>query len=50
MTVRLIQGVTAIPAGFTKVATADFQPGKVVFTDVNGLTASAAVDWEFLGC
>ena len=46
--VRLIQGVTAIPAGFTKVATADFRPGKVVFTDVNGLTATAAVEWEFL--
>ncbi|MBR4125765.1 MAG: hypothetical protein IKR13_06140 [Victivallales bacterium] len=47
-TVRLIQGVAAIPASFTKVAAADFQPGKVVFTDVNGLTASAVVDWEFL--
>ena len=49
-TVRLIQGVSAIPDGFTKVATADFQPGKVVFTDVNGLSATATVDWEFLGC
>ena len=46
--VRLIQGVVAIPAGFTKVATADFRPGKVVFTDVNGLTATAAVDWQYL--
>ena len=49
-TVRLIQGVAAIPDGFTKVAAADFQPGKVVFTDVNGLSATATVDWEFLGC
>ena len=49
MSVRLIQGVAAIPAGYTKTATAEFQPGKVVFTDVNGLTAVAAVDWEFLG-
>ena len=48
-TIRLIQGVTAIPEGFTKVATADFQPGKVVFTDINGLVATAKVNWEFLG-
>ena len=48
-TVRLIQGVAALPAGYTKTATAEFQPGKVVFTDVNGLTATAAVDWEFVG-
>ena len=49
-TVRLIQGVAAIPAGFTKVTAADFQPGKVAFTDVNGMVASTAVNWEFLGC
>ncbi|MBQ6473523.1 MAG: hypothetical protein IJJ33_16165 [Victivallales bacterium] len=47
-TVRHIQGVAAIPDGFAKVAKADFQPGQVTFTDVNGLTATAKVDWEFL--
>ena len=46
--VRLIQGVAAIPSGFTKVANADFQPGKVIFTDVNGLSATAEVNWEYL--
>ena len=46
--VHLIQGVTAIPAGFTKVAAAEFRPGEVVFTDGQGLKATARVDWEFL--
>ena len=46
--IRHIQGIAAIPAGFGKVAEADFQPGKVVFVDAAGLSATAAVDWEFL--
>ncbi len=46
--IRHIQGVAAIPKGFTKPAKAEFLPGEVRFTDVNGLAASAKVDWEFL--
>lgn len=46
--IRHIQGVAAIPKGFGKVAQADFQPGKVVFVDVHGQSATAKVNWEFL--
>ena len=43
-----IQGIALIPDGFGKVAEVSFEPGKAVFTDEAGKTASAAVDWEFL--
>lgn len=45
---RNIQGVVRIPNTFGKVQKADFEDGKVVFTDVNGQSVTAKVDWKFL--
>ncbi|MGN0873505.1 MAG: hypothetical protein ACI4UV_20130, partial [Victivallales bacterium] len=48
VTIHHIQGVAEIPADFGKVASASFEPGKVTFTDKNGKSAAAPVNWEFL--
>jgi len=46
--INYIQGVARIPAGFDRVKSASFTPGKVSFLAESGKKASAAVDWEFL--
>jgi hypothetical protein len=46
--INYIQGVARIPAGFDRVKSVSFTPGKVSFLAESGKKASAAVDWEFL--
>jgi hypothetical protein len=46
--INYIQGAARIPAGFDRVKSASFTPGKVTFLAESGKKASAAVDWEFL--
>lgn len=48
---RIIEGVARIPEGFGRVSTVDFNaPNQTaVFTDVNGMEVSTAVDPGFLG-
>ena len=46
--VNYIQGAARIPAGFDRVKSVSFAPGKVSFLAASGKQASAAVDWELL--
>ncbi len=48
LNLKNIQGVCRIPEGFDRVATISFRPGRVIFYSVAGVTAEAAVDWEFV--
>ncbi|MBO5723669.1 MAG: hypothetical protein J6S58_02455, partial [Lentisphaeria bacterium] len=47
-TVRVIQGVARISADYGKTASVEYQDGKILFTDENGVSAQASVDWKFL--
>jgi hypothetical protein len=46
--INYIQGAARIPAGFDRVKSLSFTPGRVSFLAANGRKATAAVDWEFL--
>lgn len=47
-TIRHIQGVVRVPAGFETVRTVEFAPGRVTFVSPTGMKAGADVKWSFL--
>ena len=46
--VNYVQGVARVPAGFERVRSVRFSPGKAVFLGEGGKAAAASVQWEFL--
>lgn len=47
-TIRTIQGIARIPAEFGRIASVDFTPGTLTFTDTAGKKAQTSTHWEFL--